>query len=73
MDDDEIIFTPAPVDPIQTASECLIALSQAVDTTESYPARRLLIKMMENIVIYTTPPRAELITINGGKSGTTFN
>lgn len=74
MDEElDIVFEPEPTDPIATATNCLIALAQAVDTTDHYKARRFLIRMMESIVIYTAPPKAVLIPFTGGLSDTSIN
>lgn len=72
--DEEFYFQAAPPpDPIATATECLIALSAAVDEVQSYPARRHLLQMMESIVFYTRPNLGQLVSFPGGRSGTDIN
>ena len=66
MDEPEFIFQQAQEDPVVTATQSLIALAEAIDTTESYVARRELIEMMRNIVKIMTPPRGQLTVLPGG-------
>lgn len=66
MDEPEFIFQQAQEDPIAVATQCLVALAESIDTTQSYTARRELIEMMRNIVKIMTPPRGQLTVLPGG-------